>query len=51
MPIMGFHYLISKYIVKNMITNDDFINHHQKGHRDYQVTFLKTIIESKKSNN
>ena len=31
----------------NLITNDDSIDHYQKAHRDYQVTFLKTVIKLK----
>ena len=32
----------------NMITNDGYINRHQKLHRGYQVTFPKTILKLKK---
>ena len=28
----------------NVITNDGYINDHQKVHRDYKITFPKTII-------
>ena len=31
----------------NMITNDGYINRHQKLHRGYQVTFLKKILKLK----
>ena len=37
-----------KMYCPNIITNDVFINHRQKAHRDYQVTFPKIIIKLKK---
>ena len=29
----------------NLITNDGFIDHHQKTHRDYKVSFPNEIIK------
>ena len=33
-----------------MITNDGYMNHHQKAYRDYQVTFPKKIYQIENSN-
>ena len=32
-----------------MITNKAYINHHQKAHRDYKLSFSKLIIKLKKT--
>ena len=31
----------------NLITNDGFIDHHKKTHRDYKVTFPNVIMKLK----
>ena len=33
----------------NLITNNDYIDQHQKSHRNYEVKFPKNIIKLKKT--
>ena len=33
----------------NLITNDGYIGHHKKSHRDYEVKFPKIVIKFQKT--
>ena len=45
----GFSLLAFKLYRPNLITNDGYINHYQKIHRDFKITFPKMIIKLKTS--
>ena len=44
-----FSLLDFKMYRRNVNTNDSVINHHQKAHRDYEVSSPKIIIKLKKT--
>ena len=45
----GFSLLQFKLYRPNLITNDGYINHYQKIHRDFKITFPKMIVRLKTS--